>query len=118
MPSDIKSLRVLILSWGLTGFVAVLGSIPGSGLGNTGLFAGAVVGGIAGVLFSVAIARRLAWLPAEDAKGAILGGLGGFAVAAIVAVTNLHTPTIPILATSLVGVGVLVGAGAARGWRG
>ena len=107
-----------MLSWGLTGFVAVLGSIPGSGLGNTGLFAGAVVGGIAGVVASVAIARRLAWLPAEDAKGALIGGLGGFVIAAIVAVTNLHTPTIPILATSLVGVGVLVGAGAARGWRG
>jgi hypothetical protein len=33
-------------------------------------------------------------------------------------VTNLHTPVTPVLVCTLAGVGLVLGAGFARGWRG
>jgi len=41
----------------------------------------------------------------------------GFAVAAPIAVANLHTPVTPVLACAVAGVGLLVGVGIARGRR-
>jgi hypothetical protein len=40
-----------------------------------------------------------------------VGALIGLAIAAPIAVANLHTPIIPIAVTSLAGVGALLGAG-------
>jgi hypothetical protein len=48
----------------------------------------------------------------------VLGGVVGFAVAAPIAVTNLHTPVTPVVICALAGVGLLLGIGIARGWRG
>lgn len=96
----------------------MLGSILGNGLaGRTGLFGGAIVGGVLGVSIAVMIVARLGWLPREDRRGAAAGGIVGFAVAAPIAVMNLHTPVTPVLICGLAGVGVLLGAGVARGWR-
>jgi hypothetical protein len=59
-----------------------------------------VIGGVVGVVVSVFAA-----------------GIAGFAAAAPIAVANLHTPVTPVLSCSLVGLGVLLGAGVARGWH-
>jgi hypothetical protein len=101
----------------LAGLGAVIGSILGNAAGKPGLFAGAVVGGLLGVMAAVAALAKLQWLSGEDRRGAFVGGIVGFAVAAPVAVTNLRTPVIPVLICGLAGVGLLLGVGVARGWR-
>ena len=112
-----KPIPVFVTSWGLAGIGAVLGSIVGNAAGKPGLFAGAVIGGVVGVVAAVVGLTKVRWLPSEDRAGALVGGLIGFAVAAPIAATNLHTPVTPILICALVGVGVLLGVGIARGWR-
>ena len=112
-----KPLPAFIAAWVLAGLGAVLGSIVGNAAGKAGLFAGAVVGGLLGVGLAVFALTKLRWLPLEDRTGAFVGGLIGFAVAAPIAATNLHTPVTPVLICGLAGVGVLLGAGVARGWR-
>jgi hypothetical protein len=113
----LKPARVFLSAWILTGIGAVLGSILGNGLGKRGLFVGAIVGGVVGVALSVVVGSRLQWLAREDRAGGLVGGIIGFAIAAPIAVTNLHTPITPVLVCALAGVGVLLGAGIARGWR-
>ena len=112
-----KPFRTFLAAWGLAGLGAVIGSILGNAAGKPGLFAGAIVGGLLGVAAAVAGLAKLRWLLPEDRRGASIGGIVGFAVAAPIAVTNLHTPVIPVLICGLAGAGLLLGVGMARGWR-
>ena len=96
----------------------MVGSILGGAAGKPGLFAGAVIGGLVGVGATVLTASKARWLPVTDRLGAFWGGSVGFAVASPIAVSNLHTPVTPILICGLAGVGLLLGVGVARGWRG
>lgn len=116
VPPPIRAFSTLLLSWLATGFAAAVGSIVGNAAGPRGLKAGAIAGGVLGLLGAIAAARRFAWLPAAEARGAFLGGLVGFAVAVPLTLTHMHTPVIPVLSCGLVGVGTLLGAGVARGW--
>ena len=95
----------------------MIGSVLGRGVGKAGLFAGAIVGGVLGVGAAVILVAKLQWLPLADRPSALVGGILGFAVAAPIAVTHLHTPMTPVLACGLAGVGVLLGVGVAREWR-
>jgi len=113
----VKPIPVFFAAWVLTGIGAVIGSILGNAAGRPGLFAGAVVGGVLGVGVAVSAVAKLRWLSADDRRGAFLGGIGGFAIAAPIAATNLHTPVIPVLVCGLAGAGLLLGIGVARGWR-
>ncbi len=111
-----KPIPGFIAAWFLAGLGAVLGSIVGNAAGKVGLFAGAVVGGVLGVVAAVLALSKVGWLPREDRRGGLIGGIIGFAVAAPIAVTNLHTPVTPVLICGLAGVGLLLGVGVARGW--
>ena len=106
-----RYLRVVIVAWGLTGLGAVAGSVPGNALGARGLFIGAMVGGTLALLAAIRILTTLGWLDTERRRGGSIGGLVGFALASPLAVMNLHTPVAPILFASLVGFGVVLGAG-------
>lgn len=117
LTTSLKPIPAFFTAWALAGLGAVVGSILGSAAGKPGLFAGAVVGGIAGVGAAVALLTKVHWLSPDDWRGAFVGGIVGFAVAAPIAVTNLHTPVTPVLICGLVGVGLLLGVGVARGWR-
>ena len=81
----------LVLAWLVTGIFAVTGSLIGRVLGPAGLFAGAIAGGALGVVLTVLIAVRLGWLATSDRVGAVLGGWGGFGIAAPIAALHLHT---------------------------
>jgi hypothetical protein len=107
----------LLFAWALAGLGAVLGSILGNAAGKAGLFAGALIGGMVGVGAAVSLLGKLRMLPPEDRRGAVVGGILGFLIAAPIAATNLQTPVIPVLVCGLVGVCLLLGVGAARGWR-
>jgi hypothetical protein len=112
-----RPIPVLIVTWALTGLGAIIGSVLGHGAGKPGLFAGAVVGGVLGIGAAVVVVAKLQWLSPGDRRGAFVGGIVGFAVAAPIAVSNLHTPITPVLTCALAGVGLLLGVGVARGWR-
>ncbi len=83
-------------------------------LGQSGLFAGAVFGGLLGVGLGIVGLVRIGWLARDLRWGTLWGGVVGFLVAAPIAVTNLHTPITPIMSCALAGVGALLGAGVAR----
>lgn len=110
----VKPLRVLALVWGFAGIGAVAGSIVGNVAGRAGLFTGAIVGGSGAIWLAVRLAAKVRWLPPDDVRGATVGGIVGFLTAAPIAVGNLHTPVIPIVVTSLAGVGALLGPGLLR----
>jgi hypothetical protein len=103
----------LIVVWLLSGLAAVGGSMLGAAMDEPAPIAGAIVGGPFGVILSVWLASRLGWMPAYARGRAMAWGIIGFAIAAPIAVLNLHTPLTPILAASLAGVGALVGVGRA-----
>jgi len=114
----VRTLPLFIAAWVLAGLGAVVGSIVGNGAGKPGLFIGAIIGGLVGIGAAVLIASRLRWLAGADRLAAFVGGSIGFALAAPIAVSNLHTPITPLLICALAGLGSLLGVGVARGWRG
>ena len=112
----VKPILALLTAWALAGLGAVIGSILGNAAGKPGLFAGAIVGGVLGVGAAVAAITKMHWLLPEGRRGAFIGGTIGFAVAAPIAVTNLHTPLIPVLICCLAGIGLLLGVRVGGGW--
>jgi hypothetical protein len=113
----LKPIPVFFATWALAGVGAVIGSILGHAAGKPGLFTGAIVGGVLGVAVAVGAVTKLHWLSPEDCRGALAGGIVGFGVAAPIAVTNLHTPVMPVLISGLAGVGLLLGVRVVRSWR-
>ncbi|MEO6447504.1 MAG: hypothetical protein ABIZ91_05600 [Gemmatimonadaceae bacterium] len=109
-----KAQKAFVFVWLFTGVSATLGSIVGGALGRPFLFAGAILGGVLGVLGSVRLAAAWQWLAPESWRFAVLGGVLGFAIAAPIAVLNLDTPITPFFSCALAGAGALVGAGIAR----
>ena len=98
---------------GLGGLGAFLGSLLGNAAGKTGLVVGAMLGGAIAVALGVRLAARLALVPQTRIAHATLGALGGFALAALVAVNTLSSPVGPVLSVALIGLGAVFGA--ARG---
>ncbi|MFL5581589.1 MAG: hypothetical protein ACJ8AO_14575 [Gemmatimonadaceae bacterium] len=102
---------LFVASFLVAGFCTVVGSILGNAWHQTRiLYLGAVVGGLLGCVLAARLAARLGWVPRERVRATALGAAAGFAVATPIAVTNLHTPVTPILATMLVGLGAVLGA--------
>jgi hypothetical protein len=94
----------------LGGFGAFLGSVLGNALGKRSLFAGAMVGGAIAIALAVRLAARRGLLAQTRVPHATLGGLGGFALAAFVAVNTLSSPIGPALSVALIGLGAVFGA--------
>lgn len=101
---------LFVLVSGLGGLGAVLGSILGNAGGKVGLYIGALLGGGLAVAFAVRLAARLGLVPQTRVRHATLGGLGGFALAAVIAVNTLSSPIGPILSAALIGLGAVFGA--------
>ena len=98
----------------MSGLLSVLGSIGGRAFGRTGLFVGAVVGGIVGIALAGLIARRFRLIDHRSYAPSVIGGTIGYVLAAVMAVNNLERPVVPMLSVSLVGLGAVVGAFARR----
>lgn len=98
------------LTSALGGLGAVLGSILGNATGKTGLFIGALLGGAIAVALGVRLAARLALVPRMRIAHTTLGALGGFALAALVAINTLSSPIGPVLSVALIGLGAVFGA--------
>ena len=91
------------------------GSSTGHGLGPLGLRAGAILGGVIGVVLATTIARRRKWVHSREYVAATAGGIAGFLVAAFVAVNTMSSPVGPVGSTLLIGVGALAGVACAAG---
>lgn len=92
------------------GALALGGSILGNFFGKTGLFAGAVIGGLVGVALAALLAQRGRLMERGRYARTVIGGSLGFALACLIATSNLHTPIIPLLSESLVGLGAVIGS--------
>ena len=104
-----KRVWLVLLTWWLAGFGAVVGSALGSGGGKRWLFVGAILGGALSTVSAAGLASRFRLIARQQVRGAAIGGLLGFAIAAPLAASNLHTPVIPVLSTALTGLGALLG---------
>jgi hypothetical protein len=105
-----KSIATLVFVWGMAGVGAVAASILGAAFGPRELFVGAAMGGPIGAVAGVWICVRCGWVARAHRTAASIGAAAGFVVAIPVAVNNLQTPVVPILACSLAGLGALSGA--------
>lgn len=106
----IKHFWLFIIVCAVTSPLIVGGSILGAAFGQRGLFAGALLGGLIGVIVAVRLALWRAWISAQNQRNTTLGGIIGFAVAALIATNNLHTPVIPALSGLLIGAGAIIGS--------
>ena len=109
-----KLALAFVAIWLVTGAGAVAGSIAGAAAGKSALFAGALAGGVVLAAASAWFTVRVGWLHRSAQRNAVLGAIAGFALAAPIAATNLHTPVIPVLATGLAGLGAIVGGALSR----
>ena len=105
----LKDALLFIIVCGLTGVFIFLGSVLGNSMGKTGLFVGALLGGVAGVAAAVWLAVRFSLLDRAGFGMTFVGGVIGFVVAAVIAVKNLHGPLIPMASVGLIGLGALLG---------
>jgi hypothetical protein len=109
-----RRIWLFLLTSGVSGLLTVFGSIGGNAFGKTGLFVGAVVGGIAGIALAGLIARRLRLIDHRSYVPTAIGGTLGYVLAAVIAVYNLDSPVVPMLSVSLIGLGAVVGGVAGR----
>ena len=104
-----KNISLFLIVCFLSGVSTLVGSVLGHSLGGNGLFIGAIVGGSLGVLVSTWLAIRLDLIERSTFGAVAVSGLAGFGLASVIAVTNLHTPIIPLVSVALVGLGAVVG---------
>jgi hypothetical protein len=107
-PSRLVLLFMLFMCAG--GIGGLGGSIVGAFFGRYGLFVGGVIGGVLCAPAAVVVARWLRWLRRDQMKSAAVGAVIGFGAAVLVAASTLSSPIGPVLGTTLVGVGGLLGA--------
>lgn len=104
---NVAKLFILMVIAGGAG--GVLGSIVGNAFGRGGLFAGGVVGGALFVAAAGYLASARHWIGIRQRPWVIAGGLLGFGLACVVALSTLGSPIGPILSTLLVGSGAVLG---------
>ena len=93
----------------LGGLGGVLGSMLGAAFGQRGLFIGGFLGGIAIAPVSARLAIWRGWIGRHQFWPTACGAALGFVAAALVAVNTLSSPVGPIVSTSLIGVGAILG---------
>jgi uncharacterized membrane protein YidH (DUF202 family) len=103
-----KNVSLFLVVCFLTGVGILVGSVVGHTLGGIGLFLGAIVGGSVGVLVSTWLATRLKIIERSTYRAVAVSALAGFVLASVIAVANLHTPIIPLLSISLVGLAAVL----------
>lgn len=106
-----RYLRLIVVTSILTGLGALAGVLLGQPLGRRTTMLAAMVGGTLALLAALRFVGRRGWFDATRLKGGSIGGLVGLALASPLAVMTGQNPAVLLAASTLVGVGVLVGAG-------
>lgn len=105
-----KRIPLFLVTSVLAGAGGALGSIVGHGLGRGGLILGGVLGGVLFVMAAGYLSHRLGWIRRSQLFWTNVGGVLGFALACLVALSTLSSPVGPMLSTLLVGSGAVLGA--------
>ena len=104
-----KYLMLFLIVCIITGLATFVGSVVGHAFGQQALFAGAVIGGIAGVFISCLIAGKIKKLQPLNFKSTFIGGIIGYIIAAIIAVNSLHSALITVGSMAIAGLGAIAG---------
>jgi len=104
----LRDLYLFLLVCLFAGFLTFAGSVLGHAMRQTGLFVRAVIGGFAGVGLAIWVSTRAGFLPKANYLPALIGGVTGYVVAAVISANSLWTPIIPLASVALIGVGSLV----------
>lgn len=104
-----KLLILFLIVCIITGVTTLCGSVIGHFIGQKALFAGAVIGGIAGVFLSCVIAGRIKKLQPFYFKPAFTGAITGYIISAITAVNFLHSAFIAAGSLLFTGLGAAAG---------
>jgi hypothetical protein len=91
------------------GITIFLGSILGHAFSQAGVFTGAIIGGIIGIVSSVMLFVKRKLIDPNQLLPVIICGLLFFGVAILFALTNLNTPIIPLISLSFAGLGCIAG---------
>jgi peptidoglycan/LPS O-acetylase OafA/YrhL len=110
-----KNLVLAALVSSLAGAATFLGSVVGHFFGTAGVFTGAIIGGIVGVVAATRIALKRGIIAPKRFWGATIGGILGLILAAEIATRNLSTPVIPLASILLIGLGAVFGAASRQG---
>src|SRR5881394_872231 len=92
------------------GVGGVLGSVVGHASGPGGVLFGGFLGGVLLVTAAGFLCERTRWINHTQRLWTQLGGVFGFLLAYMVALSTLSSPVGPALSTLLVGTGALLGA--------
>ena len=111
MRAKVLLFLTAMLLGGVGGFV---GSVLGNAGGKRMLFIGGFLGGILIAPLTARIAVWRGWAGGERQRWVALGAAAGFLLAAAIAVNTLSSPVGPVLSTTLVGFGAVLGAGRGR----
>src|SRR4051812_26134403 len=93
----------------ICGITAFIGSTLGHTISQTAVFAGAILGGITGIVLSTSLFVKRKLIARERFQTTTIGGSFFFGAAVLFAVTNLDTPIIPLISLSFVGLGCVAG---------
>lgn len=103
-------IKLALLMSLLGGAGGALGSMGGNTLGRGGVVGGGFVGGCILVVAAGFLGARWGWISHAQRLWAVLGGVFGFALAAMVTLSTLSSPFGPVLSTLLIGTGAALGA--------
>jgi hypothetical protein len=104
-----QNITLFLIVCFLSSVSTFIGSVLGHAVGGNGVFLGALVGGCIGVVASTWLAMRFKLISRSTYGAVALSGIAGFILASILAVTNLHTPIIPLASIALPGLGAILG---------
>ncbi len=104
-----KNMRLFLMECFFCGLFTFVGSIIGHAFGQSTLFAGAVIGGISGIILTACFLSKTSIIKKNRLALIISCGILTFLLAAFLAVTNLSSPIIPLLSILLVGMGCVFG---------
>jgi hypothetical protein len=104
-----NNLKLFVGGCILCGIFTFLGSAIGNAFSHNALFAGAIIGGVLGLVLMTLIFTSLKILNRNSVLPTIVWGSLCFGTASVFAVNNLNSPVIPLLSIFLVGFGCVIG---------
>jgi hypothetical protein len=101
---------LFLVACALGGIGGAVGSIVGHALGNRGLWAGGILGGLLASMLIARIALWRRWIVRSQLWSTALGTGIGFLLACAVTANTLSSPIGPIMSTLLIGAGAVLGS--------
>jgi hypothetical protein len=105
-----RSIGLFLLECVVTGLGAAFATMVGHFGGHSMLLVGGMTGGLSAAALGARLAERLGLIQRVQLAATATGAALGFLAAAYVSLHTLSSPVGPVLSTSLIGIGALLGA--------